>query len=465
MRTAVAVALTLAAATAHATQIEVPAGGRVDLTIDAPGGGIVSWEVNGGHSQDLPIIIDAGGAGDTGYIGGSAVDRGTIDGLPRAYQTERWGLAGYQIQVAPGSYDVVLGFVETYSGVTKPGQRTFSATVEGRPLVTGMDVLAQGCGRNKIVTRTARNVAVSGDSIDIAFSGKAAMVSVIEVRAAGTAGPDVGTGGCDWGDSGGGGGTGGGGGGNTGGPQCDASDVPAEARAAGLTRLTFCEDFSDPKRISLGTDLGAGQTFTQVRGDNIFGAKPMPASAFSFSDGAMHVRPTHNNYQVNFISTVPTGGGNFRGYALRGAGWYAQIRWKHDACGKSSGFPAFWSMEARHLYGLTRRGELMLEPDFYENIGGRYIGALHQWDFHASPRHHVLQMTSQAMPQTPTQYFVAGAMSEKGGAGYSWWFNGRRMDRKAPSWSDMFNRFTGPVMFGSGPGCNYSVDWIKVWED
>lgn len=254
-------------------------------------------------------------------------------------------------------------------------------------------------------------------------------------------------------------------GGNTGGdnvaqgPQCSGAAAPPLAKNAGLTKLAFCEDFSDPSRINLDGTLNTGQTFTQVTKGNIFGADKMPASAFTFSNGIMSVKPTRNNYQVNFISTVPTGGGNFKGYAMRGAGWYTEIRWKHTNCGQSSAFPAFWSMDAGHLYNTGKKP--FLEPDFYENIGGRYIGALHNWA--EGGRKNGSAFTIQAMPSTPTNFFTAGAISEPGATGYSWHFNDRLMKREAPSWVNMFNNFVGPVMFGSGPNCPYDVDYVRVW--
>jgi len=238
--------------------------------------------------------------------------------------------------------------------------------------------------------------------------------------------------------------------------QCSASAVPRPAKDHGLTRLAFCEDFSDPKRINLGTTLVSGQTFTQVSSGNIFNASPLPASAISFSNGTMTVKPTHNQYQVDFISSLPSGAG----FMLHGSGWYAEIRWKHSNCQKSSGFPAFWSMDARHLYGQPG-GDFSLEPDFYEYINGSYVGALHNWNWPGHQR--TSQQTVQGMPVDPTQYFVAGAMAEANNGGYAWYLNDKQMARKVPSWIGMFSQFRGPVMFGSGPGCDYTVDYVRVW--
>ncbi len=242
------------------------------------------------------------------------------------------------------------------------------------------------------------------------------------------------------------------------GPQCAGATAPAPAAQHGLTKLAFCEDFSDPSKVNLGTTLNDGQTFTQVSSGNIFGSAPMPASAFSFSNGVMSVKPTRNNYQVNMISTVPTGGGKYKGFALKGSGWYAEIRWKHAACNMSTAFPAFWSMDLGHLYG----GKFpILEPDFYEYIGKQYIGAIHNWA--GSGKKTATLSTIQGMPVDPTQFFVAGAMAEPNNAAYAWYLNDKQMARRTAGWLSMFSQFASPIMFGSGPNCPYDVDYVRAW--
>ena len=62
---------------------------------------------------------------DTGFTGGTMVDRGgiaisnTVD--DRIYQTERYGMTEFATVVPNGTYQVNLHFAETYVGITGPG--------------------------------------------------------------------------------------------------------------------------------------------------------------------------------------------------------------------------------------------------------------------------------------------------------------------------------------------------------
>lgn len=85
------------------------------------------------------VLIDCGGPGDTGFAGGDAVDRGKIEisGTDRTnlFRTERWGLDGYTLKLKPGTYDVAVGFAETYDGVKHSGVRVFGLKVGGVDLL------------------------------------------------------------------------------------------------------------------------------------------------------------------------------------------------------------------------------------------------------------------------------------------------------------------------------------------
>jgi hypothetical protein len=101
------------------------------------------------------VRVNAGGAryvdgqgrvwgADTGFQGGTVniaykAITGTMD--DPLYQSERWGLQGYRVAVpAKGTYTLRLHLAEVY--FTKKGQRVFSAAAEGRPVVTGHDIVA-----------------------------------------------------------------------------------------------------------------------------------------------------------------------------------------------------------------------------------------------------------------------------------------------------------------------------------
>lgn len=245
--------------------------------------------------------------------------------------------------------------------------------------------------------------------------------------------------------------------------QCDPRQVPpAPARDAGFTRLAFCEDFSDKNTINLDGALAGGQTLTQVKPGNIFNSSLMPKSAFVFNaDGTMTVNPTRTNYQVDLISTVPTGGGGFAGYAMTGAGWYAEIRWKHANCNLTSGFPAFWSMDARKLYAATAP---FYEPDFYEFIGGKHAQGLHYYPSATTNAGRTSVAKTNSMPVSPTSFFTAAAMSSADGAKYSWYINEVKTNETGIGSPAVFKAGKFPILFGSGPGCPYTVDWVRVWR-
>src|SRR5262249_23918269 len=106
---------------------------------------VVGWAK--GSTPRTPIRVEAGGSAsyrdvagnvwsaDTGFSGGSTVDRGSIaianTNDDRIYQTERYGMSGYAFDVANGRYTVRLHFAETYTGITACGQRVFDVKVEG----------------------------------------------------------------------------------------------------------------------------------------------------------------------------------------------------------------------------------------------------------------------------------------------------------------------------------------------
>jgi len=78
-----------------------------------------------------------------GYVGGQTVKR---DDAPvkntndkDIYLNERYDLTAYRIPVKNGAYMVKLHFAETYEGITDAGQRVFSVTIEGKPVLVNFD--------------------------------------------------------------------------------------------------------------------------------------------------------------------------------------------------------------------------------------------------------------------------------------------------------------------------------------
>jgi hypothetical protein len=157
------------------------------LTVRTPvGTSVQPMLIDAGSTADL---LDAQGrkwTADTGFAGGGIVDRGAIEIAgttnDRLYQTERWGMTGYSLPVAPGLYTVKLHFAETYA--TAPGARIFSVDVEGQKL-TDIDLVAAAGARTAMV-KSVPNVAVSDGKLDIGFTAKAgaAVINAIEVEPA-----------------------------------------------------------------------------------------------------------------------------------------------------------------------------------------------------------------------------------------------------------------------------------------
>jgi len=81
--------------------------------------------------------------GSWGYVGGEAVDRGKheVAGTENdaLYLTERYGLSAYRIQLPNGTYTVGLHFAETYERIDAAGQRTYTVSIEGKPVLEKFD--------------------------------------------------------------------------------------------------------------------------------------------------------------------------------------------------------------------------------------------------------------------------------------------------------------------------------------
>src|SRR5262245_36911412 len=83
-----------------------------------------------------PAVTGADGrtwSADAGFVGGAAASTtATIAGTAdqSLYQSERWGLGGYRLELPSGTYRVKLHMAEiTFSG---KGERVFSVAAEGQ---------------------------------------------------------------------------------------------------------------------------------------------------------------------------------------------------------------------------------------------------------------------------------------------------------------------------------------------
>lgn len=152
------------------------------------------------------------------------------------------------------------------------------------------------------------------------------------------------------------------------GRDCLAEPPPA-AKAAGLTKLAFCDDFSSAATIDLDGTLEDG--FKWYITGLPFGFRGSTKEAYRVRDGILTLSPDINQAQMSFLSAVvPKGSSTPIGWYLdrEVEGWYAEARIAHAPTPVSGGFPAFWTMDMCHLYRYPRPCTRFVEPDFYEFI-------------------------------------------------------------------------------------------------
>ncbi len=199
---------------------------------------------------------------------------------------------------------------------------------------------------------------------------------------------------------------------------CAASATPPpQAAAAGLTKLAFCDDFSTDS-VARGTTAAA----RDITGNKKWSTEratysPTPTSAGSFvfnSDGTLTVTPDHQEYQW-FMSSVVLRDNALKGFWIaKKPKFYAEIRWKFKKGASTEQQPAFWSMDACHLYGKpapcsTKNNNRFIEPDFWEY----YFAA---WGTHyyenSSPVKQLSRCTDQngSIRMAEDQWFTAGTL-------------------------------------------------------
>lgn len=111
--------------------------------------------------------------GQWGADDGMTVERTylQIDGtdIPQIYQYERYSMGSYVFNVPNGKYTVRLHFAETYEGITEPGMRVFSVSIQGQTVLKDLD-LYQRCGPNKAFVQEYKAVEVKDGKLVIGFT-------------------------------------------------------------------------------------------------------------------------------------------------------------------------------------------------------------------------------------------------------------------------------------------------------
>jgi hypothetical protein len=114
------------------------------------------------------------GPGKTwGADDGSALDREGVGitgtDIPRIYETERYSMGSYKFTVPNGKYTVRLHFAETFDGIAGPGERVFSVSVPGQPVLKDLD-LFKTVGFLKPLVKEYKGVPVENGQLVIGFT-------------------------------------------------------------------------------------------------------------------------------------------------------------------------------------------------------------------------------------------------------------------------------------------------------
>ncbi|MFB3924900.1 MAG: malectin domain-containing carbohydrate-binding protein [Syntrophales bacterium] len=155
---------------------------EVSYTIPGQSGAAV-FSVNSGGSKYTDSTGLAYNA-DTHYSGGwtyttAATIAGTADQV--LYRSERAGNFSYNIALANGAYNVTLKFAEIYWNAA--GKRIFDVLMEGKTVVSRLDIYVRAGGKNKALDITVP-VIVSDGVLNIKFVSRvdSAKVSAIVVK-------------------------------------------------------------------------------------------------------------------------------------------------------------------------------------------------------------------------------------------------------------------------------------------
>ena len=105
-------------------------------------------------------------------------------GARAVYQTLRYGLDAYPVEVPNGIYTVTLKFNEPH--YEHAGNRVFSVKVQGEMVAEHLDIFAR-VGKNHALDITVPDVRVADGVVDIAFISEAEFPSIAGIEIVGTA--------------------------------------------------------------------------------------------------------------------------------------------------------------------------------------------------------------------------------------------------------------------------------------
>jgi hypothetical protein len=142
------------------TATPTPSPPQLVLAINSGGGQVGSFnadmDVQGGNTYSTDHHIDTSGV--------------TNPAPEQVYQSERWGIFTYTVSnLQAGSYYTVrLHFAEIY--FSQPGQRVFNVAIQGKPVLTDFDIIAQAGKAYSAIIEAFTVAADSNGDITISFT-------------------------------------------------------------------------------------------------------------------------------------------------------------------------------------------------------------------------------------------------------------------------------------------------------
>lgn len=261
----------------------------------------------------------------------------------------------------------------------------------------------------------------------------------------------------------------------SGGPQCSQAEPPPPARAAGLTKLQFCDDFSDPTTFDFKGTGGPGFkwyrnywfAFSQATSPH----QGEPESSFTIDDGVLELRTERDHFQSNMQSAILKEGKPIGYYINRERdGWYVEARIAHLDSADGVGL---WSMDMCHVYEYPSPCTRFVEPDWYEYWDGKEARATHMWVVNRNKTHKEQPDCNNLLKDhlDPDTFRTYGARTTYDGVTY-WRDDEPVAACDTMPWKDevvagpphlgsAVGRY--PIYVGTKPGHSVKLDFVRVW--
>jgi beta-glucanase (GH16 family) len=241
--------------------------------------------------------------------------------------------------------------------------------------------------------------------------------------------------------------------------------APAQAAAAGFTRLAFSEDFNDTSGIDMADSRQPGFNFYIHRP---FGRPNQPTNLFSVANSVLTLQSL-SGPNDGLHSTCGIGNNQWVGFGAAGGAYFeASLSMGPKPTG-APGWPSFWAMAAEHEWASGLQNSFV-EVDFFEKIpdAGRYTIAMHQWTY-PGPTHGAQTFHLPAPGAGSDTFFSAfhtyGTLWQPGNR-YAHYRDDALVAtnlHSANPWFAQGDDNTLDVILG-GDGWPIKVDWVRVWQ-